>query len=385
MHVALVGTRGVPASYGGFETCVEEVGARFAAAGHDVTVYCRRGADGSDVPPPAYRGMRLVQLPALRRRSLETLSHTALSVGHLLLHPRPDVVVLFNAANSPFLPALRLRRVPVATHVDGLEWRRGKWGTIGRKYYRLAESLGVRWSDVLIADAEGIRDYYEAEFGAPSELIRYGAPLITNGDPGPLESLGLHPRRYHLIVARVERENHVDVIVEGYVRSRAQDPLVVVGSAPYANDYGQEVAALADDRVRFLGSIWDQDLLNALYSNALAYYHGHSVGGTNPSLLRAAGAAAATNAYDVGFNREVLGVAGRYWRNADDVARLVDEAESDRAATIRRGEQGQQRALAYDWDDVAAAYETMCERLISHELRRSGATGRRRRPGWDGR
>jgi glycosyltransferase involved in cell wall biosynthesis len=131
---------------------------------------------------------------------------------------------------------------------------------------------------------------------------------------------------------RIEPENHVDVIVDGYSRSKATDPLVVVGSAPYAQAYIERIESLADGRVRFLGAVWDQDLLNALYSNALTYLHGHSVGGTNPSLLRAIGAGAATDAFDVPFNREVLGEVGRYWSTADDVARLVEDAEKGRAS-----------------------------------------------------
>src|SRR5690242_17398887 len=159
LRVALLGTRGVPARYGGFETCVEEVGRRLAERGHSVVVYCRTVPGDTAPPPTEYLGMRLVHLPAARKRSLETLSHSALSVAHLLRH-RTDAAVVFNAANSPLLPLLRAARVPVATHVDGLEWKRAKWGPVGQRYYRVAESLAVRWSDALIADAQGISSYY---------------------------------------------------------------------------------------------------------------------------------------------------------------------------------------------------------------------------------
>lgn len=383
MRIAMLGTRGVPATYGGFETCVEEVGSRLAEHGHEVTVYCRGGGEtGSS--PTAYKGMRLVHLPALRSRSLETLSHTALSIVDVIVRRRVDVILLFNAANAPLIPLIRLRRRPVATHVDGLEWQRAKWGGMGRRYYRVAESLAVRWSSALIADAEGIRDYYLAEFDAPTELIRYGAPLIAQLDAAPLEQFGLESRRYHLVVARLEPENHVDLIVEGYVASGAADPLVVIGAAPYAQAYTEKVKALADERVRFLGSVWDQDLLNTLYSNALTYFHGHSVGGTNPSLLRAIGAGAATAAFDVSFNREVLGDLGRYWRSAIDVSRLVEEAEDDRAETEQRGAASRTRARAFTWQEVADGYEALCHRLTGTGRTRSPLrlSGRRRQPGW---
>ena len=384
MRIALIGTRGVPANYGGFETCVEEVGTRLAAAGHEVVVYCRTTDQATTATRPSrYRGMELVHLPAIHRRSLETLTHSALSVAHLIARRRADVALVFNAANSPLLPALRLAGVPVATHVDGLEWRRGKWGSIGQHYYRLAESVAVRWSDALIADAQGISDYLLAEFGATSELLAYGAPLVCSTTPESLRPLGLAPKQYHLIVARLEPENHVDVIVEGYVSSAAKLPLVVVGSAPYAEQYSARVRSLADGRVRFLGGVWDQDLLNELYANALTYLHGHSVGGTNPSLLRAIGAGAATDAFDISFNREVLGSAGRYWSSPADVSALVTSTEADPSSAVARGEECRIRAKAYDWDDVATGYEQLCQGLAAGALTRPGLSGRREGPGWE--
>lgn len=375
MHIGLIGTRGVPARYGGFETAIEEVGTRLAAGGHRVTVFCR----GADEELPTYRGMELVHLGALPKRSLETLSHTALSVAHPSLNGM-DAAVVFNAANAPFLPVLRARRIPVATHVDGLEWRRAKWGPAGRHYYRLAESLAVRWSDALIADAQGIADYYEHEFGAPTRLIAYGAPILADPATGLLESLGLERLGYHLVVARFEPENHVLEIVRGYVASRATKPLVVVGSAPYADAYIQAVRDAADDRVRLLGSLWDQDLLDALYANALTYLHGHSVGGTNPSLLRSAGAGAPVVAYDVSFNREVVGEHGRFFANPLGVAHWVEDAEADPQAAVARGRALREDIRRYDWDTVASSYETLCADLAARSFPKKRPSGRRRPP-----
>ncbi len=378
----MVGTRGVPARYGGFETAVEEVGRRLAAAGHQVRVYCRRPTtahrDGPQPDAPDhYLGMDLVHLPALRRRSLETLSHTALSVGHLVCH-RTDVAFVFNAANAPLLPLLRLARIPVATHVDGLEWRRAKWGVAGRRYYRAAEGLAVRWSDALIADSQGIADYYAHEFGTSTRLIAYGAPII---DPGgdALAGLDLAPGGYHLVVARFEPENHVLEAVEGYVASPAEKPLVVVGSAPYSTGYTQAVTRAADDpRVRLLGGVWDASVLDQLYANALTYVHGHSVGGTNPSLLRAIGAGAATVAWDVSFNREVLRDDGWYFDGPASLATLLPQVEADVEEAAARGRSLVARARDYDWDEVATAYEALAQDLAARRVRPS-ASGRRQR------
>ncbi len=364
LRIAMIGTRGVPARYGGFETAVEEIGRRLAAAGHVVRVYCRRGND--DDARRDYLGMDLVTLPAMRRRSLETLSHTGLSVAHLMRY-RTDAAFVFNAANSPWLPFVRLARIPVATHVDGLEWQRAKWGPTGRRYYRAAEARAVRWSDAIIADAEGIARYYRDEFGVGSQLIAYGAPILAGTDPAKLAEVDVTPRHYHVAVARFEPENHVLQMVQGYVASAAREPLLVVGSAPYADEYTAAVraAAGADPRVRFLGAVWDQDLLNALYANALTYLHGQSVGGTNPSLLRAIGAGAATVAYDVVFNREVLRDDGVYFAGPADLAARLEAAEADVAGTLARGDRLRERARDYDWDDIAAAYERLARDLAA--------------------
>lgn len=381
LSIALVGTRGVPARYGGFETCVEEVGRRLVERGHRVTVYCRtpsgsaaKGAAVQSDRPRSYLGMRLVHLPALRSRSLETLSHTGLSVAHLFTR-RPDAAVVFNCANAPFLPVIRAARVPVATHVDGLEWRRAKWGRAGQRYYKAAERMSVRLSDTLIADAQGIADYYHDTYAADSDLIAYGAPRI---DPTTdrLAELELTADGYHLVVARFEPENHVLEIVRGYTASAATLPLNVVGSAPYSQAYTDSIHAAADRRVRFLGGVWDQELLDQLYAGARTYLHGHSVGGTNPSLLRAIGAGTATEAFDVNFNREVLGDSGRFFATPQDVTALIESAESDPESVHRRGVIARDQARRYDWDDVATRYEQMCTRLVAR--RRAVVRPRRR-------
>jgi glycosyltransferase involved in cell wall biosynthesis len=367
MNIAFLGIRGVPARYSGFETAAEEVGRRLVDRGHDVTVYCR-GRQG----PSTYLGMRLVHLPTVRLKVTDTLTHTALAMVHLQRRP-PDVAVVFNAANAPLLPLSRARKVPVALHVDGLEWQRAKWGPTGKRYYRAAERLAVRWADGLIADARGIQDYYQEQFGADSDFIPYGAPILADPRAELLAPMELAPRRYHLIVARFEPENNVEVMIRGFLASASPLPLVVVGSAPYSARYTERIRALAesDIRVKLLGGLWDQDLLNALYANAHCYLHGHSVGGTNPTLLRAMGAGAPVLAFDVTFNREVLGDTGRFFAGPEALAHLVDEAESDAEGCRRRGLSGQARAAElYDWDAVTDGYEGMCERLANLAGRR---------------
>lgn len=383
LNVAMIGTRGVPAAYGGFETAVEEVGRRLAERGHAVTVYTR----GSQSREAEYLGMRVVHLPALPQKQLETLSHTGFSTLHALFHRRPDAAFVFNAANAPFLPLLRARGIPTALHMDGLEWRRSKWGRRGKAYYRWAEQFGVRTADALIADAPGISDYYTDQFDVPTELIRYGAPILDSAPTEGIRGLGLEAGAYHLVVARFEPENHVLEIVDGFRRSDARRPLVVVGTAPYSAAYTESIrdAAADDPRIRFLGGVYDQDLLDALYFHAMTYAHGHSVGGTNPSLLRAMGAGTAVIAYDVPFNREVLADDAWFFEDQKDVALHFSAVEIDAEAVERLGDRGRERARSsFRWDDVATAYEDLARRLAGGQSVHAAARrATRRAEEWD--
>lgn len=356
-RVALLGTRGIPARHGGFETAIEHIGPGLAERGWDVTVYCRN--PGQKLRQ--YKGTRLVNLPALRLKSAETLSHTALSVSHALFGGF-DVALVFNSGNAPFVAPLRRRGVPVAVHIDGLEAQRAKWQGLGAKYYGWAEASAVTHADAVIADASAIRDYVKDRYRRDAEYLPYGAEILT-GEPHRLAGLGLQTDGYHLSVARFEPENHVLEIVRGYRGSAATRPLVVVGAASYSHAYAEDVVAVAgaDPRIRLIGSVWDQQLLDHLYLGARSVLHGHSVGGTNPSLLRAMGAAAPITAYDCVFNREVTGDDARWFTDEAGVAAAV---EADELAQDERGQRAQARAeRCYRWEDVIDGYSDLCARL----------------------
>jgi len=284
---------------------------------------------------------------------------------------RPDMAFVFNAANAPLLPILRASRIPVAVHVDGLEWQRAKWQGTGRRYYMWAERVCARSGLDLIADSRGIKNHLRSAYDVESHFIPYGAPILAAGS-SRLGELSLEARRFHLVVARLEPENHVLEIVRGYVASRAVHPLVVVGSAPYGEEYIERVRQAANDdpRVRLLGGLFDQELLDQLYGNAASYVHGHSVGGTNPSLLRALGAGATPIAYDVPFNREVAGDDGEYFTTPDDLGPLLRLAETDQAAWHARGVRLRDRmSELYRWDHVADSYEQLARDVATKSKR----------------
>ena len=375
MRIALVGTRGVPARYGGFETCVEQVGLRLVKAGHEVVVYCRTRRRHGAGTRSSTRACGSSICPRFARKSLETLSHTA-PVGRAPAALPVDAAIVFNSANAPFLPVLRARGIPVATHVDGLEWKRSKWQGAGRRYYRLAESMAVRWSDALIADAQGIADYYAGRVRRRHRADRLRRARSSRRPAGTARRARASTRAATTSSwPGSSRRTTSTSSSTATGAARAKLPLVVVGlRAVRRRVHRARSTRLADDRVRFLGGVWDQDLLDQLYANCATYLHGHSVGGTNPSLLRAIGAGAATIAYDVNFNREVVADSGRYFRTADDVA------ARDRTGRGRPGADpaGAAAALSgsrcrYDWDDVAERYEGLCERLAAEGGRLSRA------------
>ena len=358
-----MGTRGVPASYGGFETAVEEIGKRLAVRGYDVTVYCRN--PGQTITE--YEGMHLVNLPAVRHRMAETLSHTSLSAARAIIKDKPDVALVLNAGNAPLIKPLQTAGIPVAIHLDGLESKREKWRGAGARYYRWAEKVAVRNGDAVIADAQSIADHVLATYGRTCTVIPYGAEVIDPGNDR-LPELGVIRRDYHLVVARLEPENHVLEAVHGYTLSEETRPLLVVGSAPYSRwyiDRVEEVAA-GHPSVRLLGSIYDSELLNQLYANARTYIHGHSVGGTNPSLLRAMGSGAPVLAYDCEFNREVTADRALFWRDADSLAEILDEVaegELNEELTEMSAAGRERIAEHYQWDAVTDDYDALLHQL----------------------
>ncbi|MFV2073627.1 MAG: DUF1972 domain-containing protein [Thermoanaerobaculales bacterium] len=362
MKLAIIGTRGVPARYGGFETLAEELGRRLAARGHEVTVYGRPGL--VDPPVEEYEGMRVVILPALRSKHLETVAHTFISALHAAGQGF-DAALLCNAANAPFVRILQLAGVPVALNVDGLERKRRKWGLAGRSYYRLCERLAALLPDALITDAEVIRRYYRRSYRARSEMIVYGGDLEAPRDDAVLGELGLERGQYLLYVSRFEPENNPDRVVEAYARVGGERRLVMVGGAPYAPGLTRRVREKADPRVLLPGPIYGEGYRQLLF-NCRAYIHATEVGGTHPALVEAMGAARPVLYYDTLENREVAGDAGLRFRFTDSNA-LEDVLEGlldDDRRLGELGERSRRRVEArYRWSDVADAYELVLEGL----------------------
>jgi glycosyltransferase involved in cell wall biosynthesis len=338
---------------------------RLVGRGHDVTVYCRNGNAPAD-RPASHRGVRLVHLPAVRHKYAETLSHTFLSAIHAALH-RYHVVYVCNSANAPICYIPWMRRQRPILNVDGLEWRRAKWGPLARRYYRWAARLAARMPIEIVTDARVIQDFYRTRLHRESRYFPYGTTPVARGTSADeLTPLGLEPDRYILYVSRLERENNALLVVQAYGQVETDLPLVVVGDAPYAREYVAEVKAAADERVRFVGYQFGTRY-HALQANARIYVQATEVGGTHPALVEAMGHGNAIVAHDVPEHREVLGDAGRYFAFRD-LASLAAELRSllgDPAAVEGARASAVAAARRFDWDEITDAYEDYFEQLVA--------------------
>ncbi len=373
LHVALVGSRGIPNRYGGYETLMEELAARLVDRGWRVTVYCRAHATPRRLRE--HRGARLVVLPTLRTKYLDTPVHTllsALDAGRRGREEGFDAALVVNSANALFVPLLRAAGIPTALHVDGIEKRRAKWGAAGRAVYAASERLACVVADALVTDAEVIRRHYEDRYGAPSHAIAYGVeprPLgageAVEDGPSWLARLGLEPRRYFLYVSRFEPENNPHRVVEAYRGVGGDVPLVMVGGAPYAGRFIATFRAAADPRVRFPGPVYGAGY-RQLLSHALAYVHATEVGGTHPALVEAMGYGNCLLVNDAPENREVAGDAALWFRAAAPatLAAACERVLADPAAARRLAAAAAGRARRlYSWPRVTDAYEALFRTL----------------------
>lgn len=351
--VAIIGTRGIPANYGGFETFAERLALYLVDRGVPVTVYCRRhhATAGSQ-----WRGVKLVTLPTIASKYFDTVIHTFLSAIHLITRSRTRHVVLCNAANALALPLLRTAGRRVVMNVDGLEWRRGKWGIAGRAWYRIGEWLSVRWSSVLVTDAEEVRTYYRVRHDTESVMVPYGADLVDRELPLPSD-LGVEPDRYVLYVSRWERENNPLLVARAHALANTSMQLVMLGHATYDTELDREVRAAAARTAILPGSVFGAPYV-ALQSNARCYIHATEVGGTHPALIEAMGAGNVCLVLDTPENREVAGPDALFFADESDLVELLRSVErlDPDALDAGRRRSRQRAAEMYSWDRVGASY-----------------------------
>lgn len=370
MKIALLGTRGVPASYSGFETCVEQLGQRLVARGHEVTVYCR--THHITYPENTYKGMKLVKLPTIPNKYLDTLVHSFISSLHALSH-RYDIGLYFIAGNSPVTWIPRLVGTRTLLNVDGLDWKREKWPVLAKKYIQLAEYLATRLPNLYLTDSHVVQNYYTSRFSSTPPYIPYGSDVEIVPPGETLARFGLEPKHYILFVGRLVPENCAHHLVEAFRGLDTDLKCVIVGDAAYADEYIASLKAKAegDPRIIFTGYVFGRGY-HELGSNALIFVETSGVGGTHPALVEAMAHGSCVIANDTDENLETIGDAGFGYRGnlgASDIRRVLATLLADPKVIADYTRRAQERArTVYTWESVTDAYERLFYQLLDRSL-----------------
>jgi glycosyltransferase involved in cell wall biosynthesis len=368
MKFAIIGARGYPSTYGGFETFVRKLAPALRARGHEITVYCR-GMRGNGPRVREIDGVRCIDPPGIETKQLSTLSFGLCAVADACFRGY-DAALVLNVANGLFLPVLERAGVRTVMNVDGIEWERGKWGWLAQRAFLAGAHCAARSATTLIADSRAIADIWHQKFARRPVFIPYGADVIEGNGFPKLAELGVEPGSYVLVVARLAPENNVELTLDAMTRLNGSHKLVIAGEANYRSALERRLLSLERrGRVLWLRHVHDEQLLGELWSGCAVYVHGHSVGGTNPALLQALGAGAPTLAFASPFNSEVLGDGDElYARDPALLARKVDDLLGDRGRRDDLTARGRQIVEErYRWDEVLDAYGDLLERVARGE------------------
>ncbi len=365
MKIALMGTRGVPASYSGFETCVEQLGQRLVERGHEVTVYCR--SHHITYEGDYYKGMRLVKLPTIANKYLDTMVHSFISSIHALTQGY-DIALYFIAGNSPVTWIPRLVGTKTLLNVDGLDWKREKWPTLAQKYIQFSEYLATKLPNIYLTDSRVVQGYYQDRFNSTPPYIPYGSEIQQLPPGDVLSQFRLEPEQYILFVGRLVPENCAHHLVEAFRNLQTDKKCVIVGDAPYAEAYIADLKAKAadDPRIVFTGYVFG-DGYHELGSNAYIFVETSGVGGTHPALVEAMAFGSCVITHDTPENLETIGEAGFAYNGrsgATDLQQQLSQLlqEPDTVATYQQ--LAQQRAqMYYTWEAVTDAYEALFQQL----------------------
>lgn len=364
--ILILGTRGIPAAHGGFETFAERLALFLVGRGWKVGVYCQEEVERIDqrVRSETWRGIELIHVQVASRGPRATLEFDWQCARDAAR--RPGVCLVLGYNGGVFLTWLRLMRRKIITNMDGIEWRRPKWGLAARSWFWVNEWIAAWTSHRLVADHPSIADHLATRRprGAIA-TIAYGADPVTAAPEAPVRALGLEPGRYLISIARIEPDNNILPIVEAFCRHERDAKLVVLGTLSDKIPYHAAVRAAANGSVVLPGAIYDQATVKALRFHARAYLHGHTVGGTNPSLVEALAAGNMVIAHDNMYNRWTAGAAATYFTDVDSCGERMQQALDDDTLVRNCGIAARARAReAFRWEDVLSAYENEAYRLL---------------------
>lgn len=365
LRIAMLGSRGIPHTYSGYELFLGEVAPRLVNRGHEVIVYCRSSL--FQTRPKTHKGVQLIYLPNIETKVLGTPTHTLVSMCDVVFRG-VDIIFVVNLVNGFHCILPRLLGKHVAINVDGLDWKRDKWGRWGKAYfYWNAKCVRFICPRGVITDAHEMRRIYVEQFHTPNVCITYGAKLASPVEPTVVRKYGLEPQGYYLVASRLVPENSADLIVEAFQKVRTSRLLAIAGNANYRSPFVDKLKQTKDPRVRFLGHVGNADDVYELHCNAYAYIHGHSLGGTNPALLKALGCGNCVLALHTAFNVEVLQDYGiLFERDPLDLAtRLQHIEDSPEVAADYRSRAQERIREAYTWENITDQYEELFLQLAA--------------------
>ena len=372
LKISIIGSRGYPYVYSGYETLVKAIAERMTARGVEVTVYCHSHLFVNK--PKQINGIRLVYIPTLQSKTLSQPIHSFMAFWHVVFS-KADAVLVLNVSNGPFGLITKLFGKPTMMNVDGLEWLRPKWKGFGATYFKWAAKMAVKFNDLLVTDATSMQTIYEEQFGAKSVVIAYGADSSQGANENLLASWNLTNRDYYLIVGRMIPDNNADKLIEGFIASNSTKKLVIVGDVPYKDEYASKIWAMSDPRLVFTGYVRSSETLASLYKYCYAYLHGHEFGGTNPTLLKAMANGCAIAALDTVFSREVLQneAFGYYFlKNSESVKNWIAWAEQNAPAIEQRRTIIHQGVTEkYTWETVTDLYLYHLKAIVQNKGRKN--------------
>ena len=362
LKIGIVGTRGIPAKYGGFETFVQEISPLLVKNGFNITVYCDKSVKNK--PVEEFKGVKL------RYQHTTKTTHSLLFYldGIWMALKENDIILVTGTGGSFFYFLNLFFRKKIITNTDGVESRRAKWSKLKKILIKLSETLAIKYSDYLIADSKGIEKYIIEHYPRLNRnklaVIEYGAYIETKINQDYIDKLGLINNEYYLVVSRLEPENNVHIILEGYFQSNTKKPLLIVGNV-IENTYVKNLLEFKSSKIRFIGGVYNQEELTSLRNASFAYIHGHSVGGTNPSLLEALGCSNVCLCHDNIFNREVTDNKQLYFKNAIELKNRIEELDALSEESLLKLKKDAKLRIEnyYTWHNIADKYSKLFTKL----------------------
>lgn len=352
LKIAIIGSRGYPYVYSGYETLVKELSERLVKSGNEVTVYCHRKLYNEK--PKKLNGINLVYTPSVNSKIFSQLYNSFFSFIHVCFS-KSDVVLVVNSANGPFGLLTKIFGKKTCINVDGLEWLRPKWKGLGSLYFNFASKLATLFFDEIITDSIEMSKVYEKKYDKKSTVIAYGPTMLESNNLDILEKFSLKKREYYLIVGRLIPDNNPKLIIESFLKSKSNKTIVVVGDVPYIDNYAKEIKLLASKKVIITGYIKDQVNLTALYNNCYCYIHGHEFGGTNPTMINALDLNCQILALHTVFNIEMLKNKKSVFFDKNSITEKINEFEDIFEELIRKNK-NYKFPEKYDWEFIVKQY-----------------------------